>query len=91
LGGSLNSPGDCKDFLSSNPNLHGTHGFAENVNSPPLVGGVWCENDGTLWYLQTSPASGNLPLMTKVQLKSANVPPTPQARYANLEAAAPTA
>jgi serine/threonine-protein kinase len=90
LGGSLNSPGDCKDFLSTNPNLHGTHGFAENVNSPPLVGGVWCENDGTLWYQQTSPAPGNLPLMTVVRLPTPNVPPQAQARYANLETVAPT-
>jgi serine/threonine protein kinase len=89
LGGSLHSPGDCKDFLSADPNLHGTRGFAENVNSPPLIGGVWCNTDGTLWYEQTSQASGHLPMMTKVVPDAGNAGP-PQTRYTNLEAVAPT-
>ncbi len=89
LGGSDHSPGDCKDLLSTNPNLHGSRGFAENVNSPPLVGGVWCDTNGTLWYLQTTPASGHLPTMTTV-FPDAGSAGTPQARYANLEAVAPT-
>ncbi len=89
LGGSLNSPGDCQNLLSTNPNLHGTHGYAENVNSPPIVGGVWCEFDGTLWYLQSSPASGNLPIMTGLMFTQASAL-QPQKRYSDLESVVPT-
>ena len=90
LGGSHHSPGDCKDFLSGNPNLRGTHGFAEDVNSPPIVGGVWCDTNGTLWYLQAHPASGNLPIMTTMIFEAGTKGTTPQDRYLNFEPVVPS-
>ncbi len=90
LGGTHNSPGNCMTFTSTDPNLHGTHGFAQAVNAPPLVGALWCDTNGTLWYLQTSPASGNLPMMTTVIPRGTITLAEAPQRYANLAAVAPT-
>lgn len=91
LGGSHHSPGNCQTLQSTNPNLHGSRGFAQPVDAPPLVGGLWCDTaDGTLWYLQTSPASGNLPIMTEMRTPHASGPAGAPQRYANLMAVVPT-
>ena len=70
--------------------LQGTHGFAENVNSPPIVGGVWCDKTGTLWYLQAHPASGNLPIMTTMIFEAGTAGTTPQDRYLKFEPVVPS-
>jgi serine/threonine protein kinase len=90
LGGSHHSPGTCMTFQTTDPALQGTRGFAQVVNQPPLVGALWCDTNGTLWYLQGSPASGNLPIMTEVFTRGTITLADAPKRYANLTAVAPT-
>ncbi len=90
LGGVHHSPGNCVTFASTDPTHQGTHGFAQAVNQPPLVGALWCDTNGTLWYLQSSPASGNLPMMTTVIPRGTVTLADAAQRYANLAAVAPT-
>jgi serine/threonine protein kinase len=90
LGGAHHSPGNCQTLQTTDPTQQGTRGFSQVVDQPPLVGALWCDLDGTLWYLQSSPASGNLPIMTEVRRGSSQKPPDPPGRYANLMAVAPT-
>ena len=46
------------------PSLHGHARLRRGRQRPPLVGALWCDHDGTLWYLQ-SDAVGQMPIMTK--------------------------
>lgn len=90
LGGTHHSPGNCQTFDSTDPTHHGTRGFAQAVDQPPLVGELWCDSDGTLWYLQSSPGSGKLPMMTEVRAAPGGGHAGAEARYANLVTIAPT-
>ncbi len=91
LGGSHHSPGNCQTFDSTDPSQHGTRGFSQVVNQPPLVGALWCDTDGTLWYLQSSPAAGKAPIMTELRTsKPGGGHAGAEARFDNLQAIAPT-
>jgi serine/threonine protein kinase len=90
LGGTHHSPGNCQTFDSTDPTHQGTRGFAQAINQPPLVGELWCDTDGTLWYLQSSPGAGQLPIMTEVRAASGGGHAGAEARYANLVTIAPT-
>ncbi len=91
LGGLYHSPGNCMTFQSTDPTHNGTQGFGQEVHSPPVVGAVWCNKDGSFWYLQTAPAAGQLPIMTHLTKEpTRGVASAPQ-RFADLEAVAPAA
>ncbi len=90
LGGANHSPGNCQTFDSTDPSLQGKRGYAQVVDAPPLVGALWCDGDGTLWYLQ-SDAVGQKPIMTELRTSSPGGGQAgAEARYANLVQIAPT-
>jgi tRNA A-37 threonylcarbamoyl transferase component Bud32 len=91
LGGTNHSPGNCQTFDSTDPSQHGSRGFSQLVNQAPLVGALWCDTDGTLWYLQSSPAAGKAPILTELRTSSPGGGHAgAEARYNNLLAIAPT-
>jgi hypothetical protein len=91
LGGRHHSPGNCMTFQSTDTSLSGTSGFAQTVTTTALSGALWCDKDGTLWYLQTAPASGNLPIITEVQTDAGNALDQAPQRFNDLAAVAPQA
>lgn len=90
LGGTHHSPGNCQTFQSTDAGQHGTRGYSQVVDAAPLVGALWCDGDGTLWYLQ-SDAVGQKPIMTELRTSSPGGGQAgAEARYANLVQIAPT-
>ncbi len=89
LGGSNHSPGNCMTFVSTDPNSHGTKGFGQIVQTSSLAGGVWCDMDGTLWYLQSTPARGHPVTITEVHTSAGNAQEQAPRRFSDLEAVAP--
>ena len=82
------SPGDCSTFTTTDPSQQGTHGFAELVNNGQLAGAVWCDKDGTLFYLPATTPSGKAPIITKSQPIAGQPSSTPQQRFSDLGAVA---
>jgi serine/threonine-protein kinase len=87
LGGKNHPPGDCMAFTGP---MIGLRGYAGDISSGTVQGSVWCDNDGTLWYLQTSPGSGNLPILTEVKTSLGNAQALAEQRFADLASVAPS-
>ena len=66
IGASFHSHGDCLTFTSTDPAHQGTKGFGEDIDSPPLVGALWCDKDGTETYFPTNAAPGHTRILTQV-------------------------
>ncbi|HEX4017078.1 MAG TPA: hypothetical protein VHX15_10105, partial [Frankiaceae bacterium] len=89
LGGANHSPGNCQTFDSTDPTQQGKRGFSQVVNASPLVGALWCDTDGTLWYLQSDPGSQK-PIMTELRTAADTGHAAAEARYNILIEIAPT-
>jgi serine/threonine protein kinase len=90
LGGKFNSPGNCLTFQSTDTSIPlGTRGFAQNVESPLVTGTLWCEKDGTLWYLQASAKPGHLLILTEAQTSAGGAQAQAPQRFLDLGAVAP--
>ncbi len=66
IGASFHSPGNCLTFQTTDPKLHGSKGFGQDIVWKPLVGAIWCDFDGTQTYFPTNSAPGHTRIMTQV-------------------------
>ncbi len=82
------SAGNCKTLTSAGSSAVGTRGYSELVNDGQLAGAVWCDRDGTLFYLPATTPDGKPPIMTKSQPIAGQPSATPEQRYADLVAVA---
>jgi serine/threonine protein kinase len=91
LGGQFNSPGNCVTFQPTDTSIPlGIRGFAQNVVSPEVTGTLWCEKDGTLWYLQASAKPGHPLILTAAHTSAGGAQAQAPQRFFDLGAVAPT-
>jgi serine/threonine protein kinase len=90
LGGTYSSAGNCQTLTSSDPTgTQGPKGFSQGV-AQVITGSVWCNLDGSLWFLQLNTTPGHQPVMTELHSSVGAAKADAPQRYADLEAIAPT-